>query len=100
MAVTRNKVSCVIFGTPQNLPANQLPTYTDVMKKLIQHREDFKTTNGKSPSFHDIFHPLCHKVEEIWKKVSLPTVTYQEAVRMLGSFTKNTTIYSNPTREG
>ena len=100
MAVTRNKVSCVIFGTPQNLPANRLPTYTDVMKKLIQHREDFKITNGKYPSFHNISHPLCYKVEEIWKKALLPTGTHQEAVRMLGSFHKNTTIYSNPTREG
>ena len=60
----------------------------DVMKKLFQHREDFKTTNRKYPSFHDISHPLCYKVEEIWKKASLSTVTHQEAVRMLGSFHK------------
>ena len=90
MAVTRKKFSCVIFGTPQNLPANQLPTYTDFMKKLIQHREDFKTTNGEYPSFHDISYPLCYKVEEasLPTKASLPTVTHQEAVRMLLSFHK------------
>ena len=86
MAVTRHKVSCVIFGAPRNLPTNTLPTYTDLVKKYIQLRHDLKTDNGKYPSFLDISHKLCYEVEEIWEMASLPTVTHGQAIKKLRSF--------------
>lgn len=86
MAVTRDKVSCVIFGAPRNLPTNTLPTYTDLMKRYIQLRQDLKTDNGKYPSFLDISHKLCYEVEEIWEMASLPTVTHAQAIEKLRSF--------------
>ena len=86
MAVTRDKVSCVIFGAPRNLPTNTLPTYTDLMKKYIQLRQDLKTNNGKYPSFFDISHKLCYEVEEIWETASRPTVTHAQAIEKLRSF--------------
>ena len=88
MAVTRDKVSCVIFGALQNLPLNTLPTYADIMKKYLQYRQDLKTLNGKCPTFSDISHKLCYEIEEIWKKASLPTVTHEQALEMLRSFHK------------
>ena len=86
MAVTRDKVSCVIFGAPRNLPTNTLPTYTDLMKKYIQLRQDLKSDNGKYPSFFDISHKLYYEVEEIWETASLPTVTHAQAIEKLRSF--------------
>lgn len=58
MTVARDKVSCLIFGAPRNLQTNTLPTYTDLMKKYIQYRQDHKTPNGKYPLFLDISHKL------------------------------------------
>ena len=86
MAVTRDKVSCIIFGAPQNLPTNTLPTYTELVKKYIQLRPDLKMNNGKYTSFLDISHKLCYKVEEIWETASLPTVTHAQAIEKLKSF--------------
>ena len=58
------------------------------MKKYLQYRQDLKTPNGKYPTFSDISHKLCYEIEEIWKKASLPTVTHEQAVKLLRSFHK------------
>ncbi len=82
MAVTRDKVSCVIFGAPRDLPPNTLPTYADLMKKYIKLRLELKTDSGKYPSFLDISHKLCFEVEVIWEMASLPTVTHAHSQQM------------------
>ena len=86
MAVTREQASCVIFGGSQNFPPNVLPTYTDVMKKYFQYRQDMRTPNGKYPSSFDISHELCYEVKQIWKKTSLSIVTLAQAIEKLRSF--------------
>jgi len=68
------------------MPTNMLPTYTDLMKKYIQLRQDLKTDNGKYPSFLDISHKLCYEVEALWEMASLPTVTHAQAIEKLRSF--------------
>lgn len=64
ITVTKDTVLCVIFGAPRNLLTNTLQTYTDVMKKYIQLRQDRNMDNGKYHSFLDISHKLCYKFEE------------------------------------
>ena len=86
MAVTRDKVSCVIFGAPRSLPTNVLPIYAELMKKDNQLKQELKTDNGKYPSFFDISHKLCHEVEAIWETASLPTETHAQAIEKLRSF--------------
>uniref|UniRef100_UPI00358EBD2F uncharacterized protein n=1 Tax=Myxine glutinosa TaxID=7769 RepID=UPI00358EBD2F len=86
MAVTRDQVTCVIFGAPRNIQTNVLPTYADVMKGYLQSRQQLRTENGKYPSFGDISHKLCYEIQEVWETASLPTVSHAQAIEKLRSF--------------
>uniref|UniRef100_UPI00358F8643 uncharacterized protein n=1 Tax=Myxine glutinosa TaxID=7769 RepID=UPI00358F8643 len=86
MAVTRDQVTCVIFGAPRNIQTNVLPTYADVMKGYLQSRQQLRTENGKYPSFGDISHKLCYEIQEVWVTASLPTVSHAQAIEKLRSF--------------
>ncbi|KAK0061999.1 int-tm_transporter_33 [Biomphalaria pfeifferi] len=73
MAVTRKKVSCVIFDAPSEMPYNQLRTYADVMKfyNLTKQRLKYEL-NNKDPPHHNVAEIVITKVEQIWDKASIP----------------------------
>ncbi|KAK0055675.1 hypothetical protein Bpfe_014950, partial [Biomphalaria pfeifferi] len=73
MAVTRKKVSCVIFDAPSEMPDNQLPTYADVMKFYNRTKQRLKyELNNKDPPHHNVAEIVITKVEQIWDKASIP----------------------------
>jgi hypothetical protein len=70
----------LILGVPRNLLTNILPTYTDVMKKYFQFKQDLKIVNGKYHLFLEVSRRLCYEVEEIWEMTSLPTVKHAQVI--------------------
>ena len=81
---TRSMISCSIFGPPCEFPANQLPTYGDIMRqyKLIRNllKENY---NNKEPSVKEVSNAVAAKVESIWLKSSLPITTHTRVVQMV-----------------
>ncbi|KAK0061523.1 hypothetical protein Bpfe_008905 [Biomphalaria pfeifferi] len=89
MAVTRKKVSCVIFDAPSEMPDNQLPTYADVMKfyNLTKQRLKYEL-NNKDPPHHNVAEIVITKVEQIWDKASIPHVSHRCVQEMLNKYHK------------
>ncbi|KAK0043374.1 hypothetical protein Bpfe_027193 [Biomphalaria pfeifferi] len=89
MAVTRKKVSCVIFDAPSEMPDNQLPTYADVMKfyNLTKQRLKYEL-NNKDPPHHNVAEIVITKVEQIWDKASIPHVSHRRVQEMLNKYHK------------
>ena len=81
---TRDAVKCPIFGAPKPLPENQLPTYLDVMKAFLYERPILKLErkNAKLP-LREIADEVAQKVEAIWRKGSIPTVSHTQIVQLL-----------------
>ncbi|XP_050710076.1 uncharacterized protein LOC126994856 [Eriocheir sinensis] len=84
--ITREKVACVIFGAPHEIPTNVLPTYADVMKAYINTRQQLTTKNNKYPPFAEVSNKVCVDVELVWEKASLPTVTHGRVIETLRSY--------------
>lgn len=84
--ITREKVACVIFGAPHEIPTNVLPTYADVMKAYINTRQQLTTENNKYPPFAEVSNKVCVDVELVWEKASLPTVTHGRVIEKLRSY--------------
>ena len=79
----RDAVKCPIFGAPKLLPENQLPTYLDVMKPFLYERPILKVErkNAKLP-LREIAAEVAQKVEAIWRKGSVPTVSHTQIVQL------------------
>lgn len=89
MAVTRKKVSCVIFDAPSEMPDNQLPTYADVMKFYNLTKQKLKyELNNKDPPHHNVAEIVTTKVEQIWDKASIPHVSHRRVQEMLNKYHK------------
>ena len=74
MAETRKSLKCPVFGSYHELNSTVLPSYKDVMcyYNLVKH--DIKLRdNGKEPSISVIANVVAEKVEDIWRKASIPT---------------------------
>lgn len=81
---TRSAVHCVIFGPPSDIPVNQLPTYSDVIRQCNMIRYQLKkANNNKEPSLSDILEATAQKVESVWNKASLPTVSHNRVTQMM-----------------
>ena len=87
MAATRSTVSCVIFGSPCELPVNMLPTYENTMKFYnlvkLQMKEEL---NGKDPSHFEISSKVTSHIELLWRDASLPTVSRDRVRTMLKNY--------------
>lgn len=69
MPKTRNDLCCPVFGVPQKLKENILPTYCDIIKYYLWIRNDFlEFNNGKDPSIKDICETLSVDVERLEEK--------------------------------
>ena len=78
---TRNFVQCPIFGSPKNLPQNQLPTYLDVMRAYLQANQIPKEErkNTKLPT-GEVAAEIARKVPNVWVKGEIPTVSHTRIV--------------------
>lgn len=86
---------CPIFGSIGDLKTNVLPTYQDVMKCYEWERQQLKNKkisnatklqSKKEPSFSEIADIVTKKVEDIWRKASIPTVTHTRTIQLLKAF--------------
>jgi hypothetical protein len=84
---TRKVTDCFVFGLPEELKPNVLPTYSQVMKFYFLIREQVKSSNhGKDPAFTDIANVVAERVADLWKKSSIPTISHCRIVRILKSY--------------
>ncbi|KAL3275227.1 hypothetical protein HHI36_019996, partial [Cryptolaemus montrouzieri] len=70
---TRSKSYCEIFGNTKLLDHRVSPTYADVMlHNLFIHKQ-----SGKDSSVGEILQIMIPKMEEIFEKASVPTVSLE-----------------------
>ena len=75
---------CPVFGAPLKLPANVLPTYSDVMKFYLQTADTLtKKQKMHQSSFTDVADIVIIDVINSWSKASVPTVSHKRAVQLL-----------------
>lgn len=88
MESKRIKYKCPIFGTIGELKENVLPTFQDVMKFYEWTRIQLKIQQGsnKEPSFSQIAEIVAQKIEDIWQKSSIPTVSHTRTIQILKTY--------------
>lgn len=87
MPKTREVLRCPVFGDPQKLNNNMLPTYCDVIKYYLWLRNNMLELNkGKDPSVKDLCEIIAIDIEKIWIKASIPTISHQQVVARLISY--------------
>ena len=84
MPKTRKDICCPVFGEPQKLKGNMLPTYYDIIKYYLWVRNDLLCiNNGKDPSIKEVCEIISVDVKKLWEKASIPIVTHQQVVSRL-----------------
>lgn len=85
---TRKSTSCPIFGAPEEIHENQLPTYKQVMKyyNLVRHQLKLGNNSKKEPSINEISEIVSSKVEYLWRKASIPTVSHNRVMQLIKSY--------------
>lgn len=85
---TRKSTSCPIFGAPEEINENQLPTYKQVMKyyNLVRHQLKLENNSKKEPSINEISEIVSSKVEYLWRKASIPTVSHNRVMQLIKSY--------------
>ena len=77
----REKVNPAIslFGEAE-LPTTQLPQIADVIKYYLRERSNLLTNNQgkKEPNANEISKVVANRVEKLWMKASIPTVSQQQ----------------------
>jgi hypothetical protein len=81
--VTRQSLLCPILGSVCDLPANQLPTYNDIIKCVIWNRNELKQACKKDPSIKEISKTVVETTMNIYKRASIPTVSDRTATEMI-----------------
>ncbi|KAK4871958.1 hypothetical protein RN001_016082 [Aquatica leii] len=70
---TRCAMNCPVFKQLSQLPENILPTYDQIINK-------------KEPVFSEIAEEVSVKLEEIWNKASIPTISHNRILQLLNSY--------------
>ncbi|XP_060801595.1 uncharacterized protein LOC132902031 [Amyelois transitella] len=84
---TRNTTCCPVFGLPEKLPLSQLPTYNAVMKNYLFIKYELKPDKTtKEPTVHDISERLTTEILDIWRKASLPTVSFKRVLKLIRTY--------------
>ena len=84
---TEDAGKCPNFGLPKPLPENQLPTYLDGMKAFLYERSilNLERKNAKLP-LREIATEVAQKVEAIWRKGSMSTVSHTRIVHLFSIY--------------
>ena len=83
---TRKNERCPVFGHSSNLPSNVLPTYKNVMKYYNSVKQSLVAEGNLAPSVAQITEICSLKVEVIWKKASIKTVSHTRVLKLLRTF--------------
>ena len=84
---TRKMTTCPVFGAPEELSDNVLPTYESLMKSYMLLRHQIKSSGTvKEPSVANISQQLAAKVEQIWVKASIPTVSHDRVLQLIRGY--------------
>ena len=81
---TRKKSVCPIFGAPEELPINVLPTYLKVMKYFNEVERCLACTQKNyNPSSTE---NVTDEIKKLWVKASIPTVSHNCRVQLSQSY--------------
>ena len=85
---TRSANRCPVFGLPQNLTEMNMPTYRDVMKHYTYVRLEHsnKMNSKEQPSVTEVASIVAKKLEAIWQKASIPTVSRTRIVQQVKNY--------------
>ena len=85
---TRSANRCPVFGLPQNLTEMNLPTYRDVMKHYtyVRLKHSNKMNSKEQPSVTEVATIVAKKLEAIWQKASIPTVSRTRIVQQVKNY--------------
>ncbi|KAE8746239.1 hypothetical protein FOCC_FOCC007111 [Frankliniella occidentalis] len=80
---------CPVFDTyPCDLNESRLPTYKDVLLCCLHERRRIGMLRGKNiePLFSEISETVANKVENIFIKASIPTVSHTRVIQLLKAY--------------
>lgn len=87
---TRNTLKCAIFGIPCEISDTVLPTYYSMMKDYLYTKDLLKKQmSNKEPSFYEVAEAVSLRVENVWKKASLPIVSHARVLQMMRAYHDN-----------
>jgi hypothetical protein len=73
---TRKSVEHSVFGIPQPLPTNQLPTSADVFRAY-----DYCLKFGSTSSLHERSSVVAEEVKQVYSSASIPTIEFDSIVK-------------------
>lgn len=73
---TRKSVEHSVFGIPQPLPTNQLPTSADVFRAY-----DYCLKFGNTSSLHERSSVVAEEVKHVYSSASIPTIEFDSIVK-------------------
>lgn len=86
---TRSAIECPMFGTPKDLVCSVLPTFSDVIKYFLWIRHNLEQDRvNRNLLVSEASEIVAHKIEEIWKSASIPTVSHQRIVALIKEYQK------------
>lgn len=88
MQTTRKSYKCPLFGNIEDLRDNVLPSYENAMKyyEWTRFHLKIKKNSNKEPFFSEIAEIVSMRIENIWKKASLPTVSHTRVLQLLKTY--------------
>ena len=85
----RKKSVCLIFGAPEELPNNVLPTYLNAKKDNNEVKTWLACTKKNyNPSFTEIAENVSNEIETLWLKASIPIISHYRNVLLLRNYHK------------
>jgi hypothetical protein len=85
--VTRKAIRCPVFGMPQDLSSVVLPTQYDIMKYFAYVKLQQKcTSEAKELPVSAVSEAVALKVEEVWKKASIPIVSHTRILKIIRTY--------------
>lgn len=87
---TRASATCPVFGYAKDISPNasQLPTYEEVMKCYFGVRIELKGDGSKQASSATVASVVASKVEQVWKRASLPVLSRERIIKLILAYNK------------
>lgn len=89
---TRTKDVCPLFGNVEDIcpnEARQLPRYQEVIKCYHFVRKQIMGQRVKQPTSGEVANLVAWKIEDIWKRASLPILSHNRIKDMILAYNKN-----------
>lgn len=86
---TRVASSMYLFGTEKDILPEKtivLPTYEDMIRCFYSVRLSLKGDGKKQPESRKVANIVAQKIQEIWHRASLPTLSHRRIIEMILQF--------------